>query len=254
MSSAEWLWDFMQALATAMTDKVEWCKQFDFDDVTYEDWPVVGLPSVILADRGELLGHQIESLVSNLGVRIENAPPYRGEAKMSVFEFKQIIMSTVLLHNKYHVLEKYDREVDMPADLAMTPLSLWNWGIQNRTGRLRTASEDALRISLLPRVKATASELGVSVFGVYYTSSKLMKSGWMHRSKDVHRPVGMFAAYDPASADNVYLFPFKGKSDYWACSLTDRSREFQGSSFWDVWQVKDAQKRAIAKSKQEEAE
>ncbi|WP_320006630.1 DDE-type integrase/transposase/recombinase [Maridesulfovibrio sp.] len=284
----------MQALATAMTDKVEWCKQFGFEDVTYEDWPVVGLPSVILADRGELLGHQIESLVSNFGVRIENAPPYRGDAKgiveryfgtiqaefkpfapgvvektlikkrggkdyraeaeMSVFEFKQIIMSTVLLHNKYHVLEKYDREVDMPADLAMTPLSLWNWGIQNRTGRLRTASEDALRISLLPRVKATASELGVSVFGVYYTSSELMKSGWMHRSKDVHRPVGMSAAYDPASADNVYLFPFKGKSDYWVCSLTDCFREFQGSSFWDVWQVKDAQKRTIAKSKQEEAE
>ena len=33
------------------------------------------------------------------------------------------------------------------------------------------------------------------------------------------------------------------------CSLTDRSREFRGSSFWDVWQVKDAQKRTVAESK-----
>lgn len=284
----------IQALATAMTDKVEWCKKFGFEDVTYEDWPVVGLPNIILADRGELIGHQIESLISNFGVRIENAPPFRGdakgiveryfgtvqavfkpfapgvvertrikkrggkdyrlEAKMSVFEFKQIIMSTVLLHNKYHVLEKYDRDVDMPADLTTTPLSLWNWGIQNRTGRLRTASEDALRISLLPRVKATASELGISVFGLYYTSSELMKSGWMHRSKGIRRPMGMYAAYDPASADRIYLFPFKGKSDYWVCTLTDRSREFRGSSFWDVWQVKDEQKRAIAESKLEENE
>ncbi|WP_027720827.1 Mu transposase C-terminal domain-containing protein [Maridesulfovibrio zosterae] len=284
----------MQALAIAMTDKVELCKQLGFEDITYEQWPVVGLPNAILADRGELLGHQIESLESSFAVRIENAPPYRGDAKgiversfktlqadfkpfapgvvektlvkkrggkdyrldakLSVSEFKKIILSSVLYHNRFHLLSKYDRDVDMPADLEMTPLSLWNWGIQNRTGRLRVASEDALRISLLPRVKATVSELGISVFGVYYTSSELMKSGWMHRSKDVRRPVGLYAAYDPASAAHIYLFPYKGKSDYWVCTLTDRSREFRGSSFWDVWQVKDAQKRTKAKSKLEAEE
>ena len=279
----------MQALATAMTDKVQLCKQYGFEDITYEDWPIVGVPNAILADRGELLGHQIESLERIFFIRIENAPPYRGDAKgiversfktlqadfkpfapgvvektlikkrggkdyrlaakLPVSEFKKIILSSILYHNKFHLLRKYDRDVDMPADLEMTPLSLWNWGIQNRTGRLRVASEDALRISLLPRVKATVSELGISVFGVYYTSSEIMKSGWLHRSKDVRRPVGLYAAYDPASADHIYLFPSKGKNDYWVCPLTDRSREFRGSSFWDVWQVKDAQKKSNAKTK-----
>jgi transposase InsO family protein len=279
----------MQALATAMTDKVQLCKQYGFEDITYEDWPIVGVPNAILADRGELLGHQIESLERSFSIRIENAPPYRGDAKgiversfktlqadfkpfapgvvektlikkrggkdyrlaakLPVSDFKKIILSSILYHNKFHLLHKYDRDVDMPADLEMTPLSLWNWGIQNRTGRLRAVSEDALRISLLPRVKATVSELGISVFGVYYTSSEIMKSGWLHRSKDVLRPVGLYAAYDPASADHIYLFPSKGKNDYWVCPLTDRSREFQGSSFWDVWHVKDAQKRSNAKTK-----
>ncbi|WP_320173980.1 Mu transposase C-terminal domain-containing protein [Maridesulfovibrio sp.] len=278
----------MQALATAMTDKVQLCKQYGFEDITYEDWPIVGVPNAILADRGELLGHQIESLERSFSIRIENAPPYRGDAKgiversfktlqvdfkpfspgvvektlikkrggkdyrlaakLPVSEFKKIILSSILYHNKFHFLSKYDRDVDIPADLEMTPLSLWNWGIRNRTGRLRVASEEALRISLLPRVKATVSELGISVFGVYYTSSEIMKSGWLHRSKDVRRPVGLQAAYDPASADHIYLFPYKGKNDYWVCTLTDRSREFQGSSFWDVWQVKDAQKRSNAKT------
>ncbi|WP_432734475.1 transposase [Maridesulfovibrio sp. FT414] len=279
----------MQALATAMTDKVQLCKQYGFGDITYEDWPIVGVPNAILADRGELLGHQIESLERSFSIRIENTPPYRGDAKgiversfktlqadfklfapgvvektlikkrggkdyrlaakLPVGEFKKIILSSILYHNKFHLLRKYDRDVDMPADLEMTPLSLWNWGIQNRTGRLRVASEEALRISLLPRAKAALSELGISVFGVYYTSSEIMKSGWLHRSKDVRRPVGLYAAYDPASADHIYLFPYKGKNDYWVCTLTDRSREFQGSSFWDVWQVKDAQKRSNAKTK-----
>lgn len=252
------------------------------------------MPDAILADRGELLGHQIESLESCFSVRIENAPPYRGDAKgiversfgtlqaefrpfapgvvgktlvkkrggkdyrldakLTVSEFKEIILSSVMVHNKYDVLEKYDRDIDMPTDLPMTPLSIWNWGVQHRTGRLRSASEDALKISLLPRVKATISDLGISVFGVYYTSPELVKSGWMHRSKDVRRPIGLYAAYDPASADSIYLFPSKGKTEYWVCKLTKRSREFEGSSFWDVWQIQDEQKRAVATSKMDAEE
>jgi len=70
----------MQALAMAMTDKVKYCKQYGID-IEESDWPVIGLADVILADRGELLGYQIESLERNFSVRIENTPPYRGDAK-----------------------------------------------------------------------------------------------------------------------------------------------------------------------------
>ena len=62
----------MQALYMAVVDKVEYCRELGFD-IGSEDWPSVGLPDAILADRGELLGHQIESLESNFSVRIENA-------------------------------------------------------------------------------------------------------------------------------------------------------------------------------------
>jgi len=283
----------VQALTTAMTDKVSLCAEFGLD-ITSEQWPTVGLPGAILADRGELLGHQIESLESNFSIRIENTPPYRGDAKgivernfrtlqaefkpfapgvvgktmvrkhggrdyrldakLTVREFKTIILSSILMHNRFHVLEKYDREPDMPADFEMTPLSLWNWGIQHRTGRLRVASEEAIRISLLPRTKATVSELGISVFGVYYTSQEVLEQGWLHRSKEVRRPQGLHAAYDPASADTIYLFPNLNGSEYWPCRLTQRSREFAGASFWDVWQIKDAQKKTIAKAKLREDE
>jgi hypothetical protein len=40
----------MQALTHALTDKVEYCKQYGFD-IEYEDWPVTGLPDAILADK-----------------------------------------------------------------------------------------------------------------------------------------------------------------------------------------------------------
>lgn len=72
----------IQALAVAMTDKVEWCRQYGVD-ITYEDWPVVGLPDAILADRGELLGSQIETLENSFSVRIENAPHTAGTPRES---------------------------------------------------------------------------------------------------------------------------------------------------------------------------
>ena len=278
----------MQALAMSMTDKVEFCKQYGFE-ITTDNWPVVGMPDAILADRGELLGHQIESLERNFSVRIENTPPYRGDAKgiversfrtlqadfkphapgvvqgtiikkrggkdyrldgkLTVKEFTEIILSSILYHNQFHTLEKYDRDIDLSSDLPMTPLSLWQWGVQHRTGRLRVVSEDALRISLLPRTKATFSELGVCIFGVYYTSQEILKEGWLHRAANVVRPEAMDAAYDPRVADYIYLFPKQNSAKYWVCNLTQRSRQFVGCSFWDVWQVTEQQKKALASSK-----
>ncbi|WDE05425.1 DDE-type integrase/transposase/recombinase [Thalassomonas viridans] len=278
----------MQSLAMAMTDKVELCRQYGFE-IDSEDWPAVGLPDAILADRGEMLGYQIESLENNFSVRIENTPPYRGEAKgiversfkalhadysafapgvvtgtkikkrgdkdyrldarLTIREFKEILLSSILYHNQFAVLEKYDRDIDMPTDLPLVPKELWNWGLQHRTGRLRAASYDALRVSLLPRIKATLSDLGACAFGVYYTSEELIKLGWLHRSPETVRPEKIDAAYDPGSADHIYLFPEKNSTKYWICKLADRSREFVGSSFWDVWQLQAQQKQTMAKSK-----
>lgn len=278
----------MQALHMAVTDKTDYCRELGFD-IEPEDWPSVGLPDAILADRGELLGHQIENLERNFAVRIENAAPYRGDAKgivernfktiqatftpfapgfvtgnrvkkrggkdyrldarLTVKEFAQIILSSVLYHNQHAVLEKYDRDADMPTDLPMTPIHLWNWGLQHRTGRLHQQDPDAVHIALLPRLKATLSELGVCLFGLYYTSLEILQQGWTHRGRDVKRPTSLEAAYDPLVADRIYLFPEKGSNRYWVCNLADRSREFCGASFWDVWQLRDEQKKTTGKAR-----
>ena len=275
----------MQALSMAMTDKIEVCKKYGFE-IEEKAWPVVGLPDAILADRGELLGHQIESLENSFSIRIENTPPYRGDAKgvversfktlqahftpfvpgfvtgskikkrgdkdyrldakISVREFKEIILSSILYHNQYATLTKYDRDADMPADLPCVPLHLWNWGLQHRTGRLRSASEEVLKICLMPRVKASLSDLGIRAFGLYYTSSEVLQSGWLHRSSETIRPASVEAAYDPASADHIYIFPKKNSTEFWICKLAERSREFIGYSFWYAWEIQAQQKKTMA--------
>jgi len=264
----------IQALHVALTDKRHFFKDLEIETDSFS-WPTPGLPEAILADRGELIGHQIEGLESSYKVRIENTPPYRGDAKgiveqrfrtlqaefkkftpgevigptvkkrggknywldgkLAISEFTEIIISSIVMRNFVDPMTKYDRAKDMPADLPSIPIHLWNWGLQNRTGRLRTANAESVRIALLPRAKATTSVQGICLFGVYYSAPEIIEIGWMHRSDGSSRPEKVEVAYDPNFADEIYLFHTSGSQDHWVCRITDLSREFRGLAFWEVW-------------------
>ena len=275
----------IQALEMAVADKQSYCKKYGIN-ITADDWPCIGLPDAILADRGELLGHQIETLEKSFSVRVENTPPYRGDLKpiveryfktmqakfkpfapgvvtgvkekkkggndyrldaaLTISDFKKIIINSILMHNNAHQLSHYDRDSDMPADLPLVPIELWNWGLQHRTGRLRTVSAKDLYIALLPRKKATLSDLGIKLFGNYYICSEIREQGWLHRKNTIHRPKSLEVGYDPLDADTIYIFYEQNSLNYWKAHLSDRSREFKGCSFWEVWQVQDEQQRTAA--------
>lgn len=272
----------IQALHLAMIDKNNLLKSqgYEIENIC---WPNPGLCEALLADRGELLGHQIEGLESSYYVRIENTPPFRGDAKgivernfrtiqaefkpfapgvvtgptvkkrggknywldgkMTISEFKEIIVSSIVMRNFVDNMAKYDRSADMPADLPSIPIHLWNWGLQHRTGQLRKADTEGVRIALLPRQQATTSEKGICVFGLYYSSSQILASGWLHRTESSNRPAKVIVAYDPNNANEVYLFHTPGSREYWVCRLTDLSREYRNSSFWEVWRKQDAKKK-----------
>lgn len=280
----------IQSLYLAMTDKNNLIKSLGIKCQEL-DWPTPGLPEAILADRGEMLGHQIEGLESSFLVRIENTPPYRGDAKgiversfqslqaefkpfapgvvtgttvkkrggndyrldgkLTVAKFKEIIISSIIMHNFVDTIERYDRSEDMPIDLPSVPVHLWNWGLQNRTGRLRKADGESLRIALLPREQATTSEKGICLFSLYYSSAEVIAAGWMHRTKHSNRPEKVTVAYDPNVVDEVYLLFKPNSREYWTCRLSNISREYRGRSFWEVWSMQDAKKKLLHKDKLE---
>ena len=272
----------MVALANTVADKVEYCRQYGVE-IDASDWPVKGLPDVVLADKGELNGTKVEAFSQAFGVRIENAPARRGDAKgiveryfrtvqerfkpyasgvvedttsrkrgghdyrlnasLTLPEFTKIIIAGILYHNNFHTLSKYDRTSGMPGDLPAIPVMLWNWGLANLTGRLRTAPEKLVRINLLPHESATVSELGIRLFGCFYTCQEAIREGWFHRGQG-RRPTGVTVAYDPRSADHIYLRPSNSLKDYWVCELADRSRRFRGMTFWDVWLLSREERRS----------
>ncbi|WP_180060015.1 DDE-type integrase/transposase/recombinase [Acinetobacter sp. YH12135] len=276
----------IQALNTAMTDKVSYCAKYGIS-IQPEDWPAVGLPDALLADRGELLGYQIEALEKTFAVRLENAPARRGDAKgiveqafntyqayfkkegkgkgvvegttvrkaggrdyrqdatLNIHQFTEIILACIISHNQFHVLKTYDREADMPNDLPTIPIYLWNWGIQNRTGKLRSVSDEALRIALLPRTKITISDLGIKAFGLYYLAKEILDLGWLHRKTGNARPQNLEAAYDPYSMNKIYIFPKDNSLEYWTGTLSARSREFLDCTLWEIKEKQKAQKENL---------
>lgn len=276
----------IQALNSAMTDKVNYCAKYGIS-IQPEDWPAIGLPDALLADRGELLGYQIEALEKTFAVRLENAPARRGDAKgiveqafntyqayfkkegkgkgvvegttvrkaggrdyrqdatLNIHQFTEIILACIISHNQFHILKTYDREADMPNDLPTIPIHLWNWGIQNRTGKLRSVPEEALRIALLPRTKITISDLGIKAFGLYYLAKEILDLGWLHRKTGNARPQNLEAAYDPYLMNKIYIFPQDNSLEYWTGTISARSREFLDCTFWEIKEKQKAQKENL---------
>lgn len=277
----------MKALICSFDSKVKACAEYGID-ISEEQWPCVGIPDVLLADRGELMSHQANYLVDAIGVRLESAPPRRGDAKGIVersfgtlqakfkpympgvvtgnkvkkhgerdyrveaavarSDFIEILLYSILAHNLNKPLEKYDRAPDMPESLPSIPIELWRWGLQHRTGRLRAIDTDIAKILLLPRQKVTVSELGVKLWGLTYTGKEIIQTGWMHRSSEVSRPKKLFAAYELGSANHIYLFSEEGKNTFWVCDLSSQSREFRDLTWYQVWERQAAQKQTLAEA------
>ncbi|MER2492633.1 Mu transposase C-terminal domain-containing protein [Catenovulum sediminis] len=270
--SASWVTATM-AMRNAFCDKVEFCKEFGVD-INSADWPSVGIPAGMMADKGELLGNQADALVNALNIQLSNSRSYMGsdkggversfntiqtsfkpyadgivepvngkkrlghryelDANLNLKQFTRMIIRIILHRNNALEVEGYDFARDMPMDLPSVPIQLWNWGIKNRTGRLRFKEENYIKLNLLPQSKATVSDKGIKFRGIFYTSADAVKAGWFDRTGETGRPASVIVSFDPRCVDEIYM-RFKGDyENYWVCKLADRSRRFRSLSFPEV--------------------
>jgi|TARA_R110000851_G_scaffold303726_1_gene461386 transposase InsO family protein len=280
----------MVALSNAFSDKTTYCQGYGIA-ISKEDWPSFGLPASIMADRGELLYKQADVLVNRFNIQLSNSRAYRGDdkaicerffntiqskfrpyvggvvepvngkkragkryeldAELNLSDFTQMLINLVIIYNTQHVVEGYDFAPDMPADLPAVPRELWNWGIQNRTGRLRSCDEDLARINLLPYESGTVSQVGITFKGLVYTCQEALAQGWFDRIRQ-NRPSRVEIAFDPRRTDTVYLRPGSAFENYWVCELSDRSRRYKGMSFVEAAGIVKEINRTKATAKQEE--
>lgn len=276
----------MGALANSLIDKVAYCASHGFE-ISHEEWPVIGKPEAILGDRGEMLGHTLEIVSEAFNIDIQNTPPYRADwkgiverqfntiqqkfkpyvegyvtgdigkkragkdyrldAELTLSEFTKVIIACVLEYNTTHCIDNYDADKDIPPELPHNPLLLWNWGVSNRTGKLRGVNQDLALVNLLPHKEATVSEEGIDIFGCKYSTAMAIREGWFDRIDDGPKTVKV--AYNPYSTNKIYLRPDGKYDDFVICELTERSREYRDLTFWDVWRINKIKKKAASRAK-----
>jgi hypothetical protein len=262
----------MTALANAAGDKVAYCRQFGIE-ISEADWPCQGLPSALLADRGEMLGHAADALVRNFNVRIENTAPYRADWKglveqqfrllpavfgpytpgyvepdfrergakdyrldavFTVEEFTALVINCVLYYNNDREISSYIRDRAMIADdVAPIPIEMWEWGQTVRSGAQRRFPEEQIRVCLMPTDKARVTGKGIVFRNIHYSCQEALTGRWFEKA----RTKGTWQvgiSYDPRLMDTIYLHDEDGPFGFIPCGLTDRSAAWRGLSLWEI--------------------
>ncbi|MEC1722655.1 Mu transposase C-terminal domain-containing protein [Schinkia azotoformans] len=257
----------MMALDNMVVDKVEFCRDYGIE-ITEEQWPTHHLPEIIIADRGEFEGYSVENLINNLNIKIENTTAYRGDLKgiverkfrtlngkikqkapgaiqkeyrergdrdyrldatLNLKEFTALII-TLVLHHNHKIIEKYPMEKEMIVDgVVPTPVNVWNWGIKNRKGRLRTVDRNILRLNVLPRGKATISRAGIKFKNLLYGSRKAIEEQWYLNLKN--RSIEI--VYDPRNVEKIYI-PHDDGRDYETCILLEPSQQYKNDYLEEI--------------------
>ena len=261
----------MMALANCACNKKLFCMEYDIE-IEEEDWPVHYLPEVILADRGELEGSNIHTLINVFGIKVQNTPPfrpdwkpiieanfrvvnlrtkplmpgvvnsdfrergdrdYRLDAKLDIYQFTQIIIRSLLYHNNQNYLENYHREKMMiEDDIEPIPIKQWNWGIANRSGKLRYVPEDIVKLNLMPTGTATVTSQGIRFNGMLYASQKSLKQKWFEQARN-KGTWKVSISYDPRLMDYIYIRDEDG-INYEKCFLLEHQHRYKDRTLDEI--------------------
>lgn len=157
------------ALINTMSDKVKYCEKFGIK--INNEWNVKCIPSRILADRGELLSKNIENAISNLGIMIQNTPPYRGDMKGIVEKAFERIHSYIkpfcegVVENKFNKVERGEEDYRLKANLTLeeiTKIIIKCVLFHNNHHVLNSYEGDGLNINNdIPKIPSKIWEYGV---------------------------------------------------------------------------------------------
>lgn len=261
----------MMALENTVSDKVEFCKKYGIT-ITKGMWPSEHLPEVLLADRGELEGYNIERLVSAFSLHVENTSPYRAdwkgivekkfdslqqnlkpfvpgyvqkdfqergtrdyrlESKLTLETFTKIMIKEIIKYNTSHYLSGYLRDEQMiKDDIKPVPIELWSWGVKNRSGKLRFIPQNLVRLHLLPQDSATITYKGIRFKGMYYSCEKALKEGWFSNARQKGN-WKVTITYDPRNVSYIYMWNGQdGQIE--ECFLLDHQERYLNKSINDI--------------------
>jgi hypothetical protein len=284
LESASWM-SAASCIANCNEDKIAFCASRGIH-ITREQWPIVGLPGSYEADCGETHNAKPNAFISITKTELTNLQAGRGDlkpgvegdwnvlqvalcdmtpgaiieryeemttrkwrmqARMTLKEFEKMLILEEL--KKMHTVRPGLRlPVEMTgAGVDTSPLSMWNWSVENRGGGLRAFDHDAVRLSLLTIDKGAVTSDGLLFKGLLYTADELEVTHAYERARASKRRT-LNIAYDPRLVDNVYIVvgdPERPTS-YVICALNTKRVDqaaLAGRTFREVQLLRKQQER-----------
>jgi putative transposase len=227
------------ALASVVEDKVSLCARYGLT-IEPEDWPCHHQFSKYIADRGELLGEQAYTADKSLKIEISNTSPFRGDNKalversfrvindetlhwlpgttylrehrtghdfrnddkLNIKQLAKIILKNIIHQNNNHIRKNFQPEIGMiEDDVPRIARDIYLWGLENKSGALRTADPEAVRLALLPRTQGSVGREGTYVNQIWYTSNDPRLLEYIHRKPGSRQAVTI--SHDPTCIDTV---------------------------------------------------
>lgn len=259
-------------MLNVIADKVEWCKKFGIL-IERKQWDSDKLPGVIVSDMGSEYQSSTFAQITELGVTLVNLPPLRPELKsiveksfhliqestkpylmdhgyvdkdagerlapdyrkgacLTMEDYEKVVIRAILYNNTQRILEDYPYPEGMlEAKVKPHPNCVFEWGKNQQECNLIEISAKQLILTLLPRTKAKFTRRGLLVSGLRYDS----KVG--NFTEDYLRGGEVVAAYNPESADTVYLLR---EGEFIEFGLIES--RFSGKSFAEIKKMLSEQK------------
>lgn len=289
LKNASWIC-MATALQNAFSNKQEYCKRLGIN-IDEDQWPVDGLPSAIIGDRGELESGFADSLVNGLGIEINNNPPYRPDwkgiieqlfhsshegirpllpgflhkdsgkrgskdfrhdATLTLDDYIKVIVFFINYYNHNHYMNDYIRSSDMIKDnVRPIPIELWNWGIKTY-GSLRTFDKDLVDFYLLPSDTATVTPEGIRYKKMFYSGETALKENWFSKARKKKWKVEF--SYDPRNMDIIYIHSAAAGTTYIPCTLLSHQERYKGKTIEEINQLLEHEDETAKKFKHEKLE
>lgn len=261
-----------ELMLNVIADKVEWCKKFGIL-IERKQWDSDKLPGLIVSDMGSEYQSSTFAQITELGVTLVNLPPLRPELKsiveksfhliqestkpylmdhgyvdkdagerlapdyrkgacLTMEDYEKVVIRAILYNNTQRILEDYPYPEGMlEAKVKPHPNCVFEWGKNQQECNLIEISAKQLILTLLPRTKAKFTRRGLLVSGLRYDS----KAG--NFTEDYLRGGEVVAAYNPESADTVYLLR---EGEFIEFGLIES--RFSGKSFVEIKKMLSEQK------------
>jgi len=175
---------------------------------------------------------------------------YRLKANLTLNEFNRVVIKCVLFHNNHHVLNEYVLdEMMISEEVEKVPSKIWDYGMKNMKGQLRTLPENIIKLHLLPTAIGSITSRGLKYMKMLYASDYTLKNNWFQNARiDGSRKIKIW--YDPRDLSHIYVINEDG--EFHKLTLLEHLTKFKNKGIEEINQIIEYEESLDSKSKDNE--